>query len=139
MLVLNCEILQSNKAWRCLIVCSIIIFGLLTFLSSSSNDETIMIKLYHKFKYGCRWICETIKFYTLQFWGKGRVRFPSNRFNPTTYFCACPKLGPGFPTSYVMFYFFNFQWFEIRDDCSWRFVDIVVIYSWQTLFKLFFS
>jgi hypothetical protein len=32
---------------------------------------------------------------------EGRLGIPLNRFNPP-HFCACPKQGPGFPTSHVM-------------------------------------
>jgi len=50
------------------------------------------------------------------------------------HFCACPKSGPEFPTSYVMVCFYV-QWFDARGDCSfcwneWSF--------WPQLFKLYF-
>jgi hypothetical protein len=39
------------------------------------------------------------------------------------HFCACPKPGPGFPTSYVMFYFFIFN--DLRSEMIVR--DILLI------------
>jgi hypothetical protein len=32
------------------------------------------------------------------------------------HFCACPKPGPGFPTSYVVF--FSVQWAKVTGNCS---------------------
>jgi hypothetical protein len=39
------------------------------------------------------------------------------------YVCACPKPGPGFPTSYVVV-FWGVQWVQLRWEVIVRFIDI---------------
>ena len=48
---------------------------------------------------------------------EGSVRIPINRFNPAT-FRACPKPGPGFPTSYIVVTIFCVHRVKMRGDFS---------------------
>ena len=49
-----------------------------------------------------------------------RPGIPLTSLTPT-YCCACPKAGPGFPTSYAVVFFFVS---ELRSEVVVRFVDI---------------
>ena len=57
-----------------------------------------------------------------------------NRLTLLPHVCACLKLGPGFPTSYVMV-FLCVQWVEVRGDCSFCWYWW---HCWTSLFKLVF-
>jgi hypothetical protein len=63
---------------------------------------------------------------------RGRVGITLTGLTPP-YLCACPKPGPGFPTSYI-WVFFCFRWVEVRGDC------LFCWYWWNCsplLFKLY--
>jgi hypothetical protein len=63
---------------------------------------------------------------------EGRVGIPITSLT-LSHLCACPKLGPRFPASYVMV-FFCVQWVEVR-------IDYLFCWYWWTcwpLFKTFF-
>jgi hypothetical protein len=49
------------------------------------------------------------------------------------HFCACPKPGSGFPTSYAVVHFVCVQWFEVRCDCSGFFISGIVVIVFHNL------
>ena len=104
----------------------------------------------YRFSLSLAYICIALEIQLI----RGTVWIQLTGFTPS-HFCACPKQGHGFPTSYVVV-FFCVQWVKVRGDCSvsegerwlfseWRwevivhFVDIVGIVDHHCLKFIFIT